>query len=141
MKTKRKNKKKNQPDNGGFTTGCGMIAFILPSITINAHNIPAFSTRSASVVCQHFPRCTVHIAAIACQHFSRSHRAAIFAPMPAFSTLPPPCRHPSCRSRRARCSHVRMCPTGVVIVGGLADSYAMGSCVHCIQAGVYESEA
>lgn len=29
-----------------------------------------------------------------------------------------------------------MCPTGVVIVGGLADFSAMGSCVHCIQSRV-----
>lgn len=57
MKTKRKNKKKNQPDNGGFTTGCGMIAFILPSIrsqytsifhTLSQRRLPAFSTLHSS---------------------------------------------------------------------------------------------
>lgn len=105
---------------------------------INARNIPAFSTRPPALPAFSSAAMPFHTA-------FRQHDASM--PMPAFSALPPrsasslPLTAVACRSCHARCSHVRMCPTGVVIVGGLADSSAMGSCVHCIQSGVYESEA
>lgn len=128
MKTK---KKKPAGQWGGFTTGRGMIVFILPSM------------RATFTCHQDLPACSV--AVMPFHTAFRQHDTPM--PMPAFSALPPrsasslPLTAVACRSCHARCSHVRMCPTGVVIVGGLADSSAMGSCVHCIQSGVYESEA
>ena len=59
----------------------------------------------------------------------------------AFSQQPSVDRSRSSADTHAGCSHVHMCPTGVVIVGGLADSSAMGSCVHCIQSRVSMSRS
>lgn len=135
MRTNENKKKKNQPDNGaGSTSGCGMIVFILPSMPAHSHAIK---------ICQHFPfSASVH--ADAMPRFASPPHSCRAQPMPALpprSHSSPPLTAAAGRSCHAGCSHVRMCPTGVVIVGGLADSSAMGSCVHCIQSGVYESEA
>lgn len=71
-----------------------------------------------------------------CQHFPFSASVHVDA-MPRFASPPHSCRaQPQAAPATQGCSHVHMCPTGVVIVGGLADSSAMGSCVHCIQSRV-----
>lgn len=133
MKTKRK----NQPDNGaGSTSGCGMIVFILPSMPAHSHAIK---------ICQHSPASSASVHADAIPRFASPPHSCRAQPMPALSprshSSPPLTAAAAPADTHAGCSHVHMCPTGVVIVGGLADSSAMGSCVHCIQSGVYESEA
>lgn len=136
MRTNENKKEKNQPDNGaGSTSGRGMIVFILPSMPAHSHASISHASR------QHFPSCRpcrvlparrIHTERRRCQRFQRCRRV-----LAAALRWPPSQAAPATQG----CSHVHMCPTGVVIVGGLADSSAMGSCVHCIQSGVYESEA
>lgn len=140
MHTNENKKKKPAGQWGEFTTGRGMIVFILPSMPAHSHAIKIcqhFPTRPPAFTlmpCCVLPACRIHAERSRCQHFQRSRRVFTAA-------LRCVDRSRSPADTRTGCSHVHMCPTGVVIVGGLADSSAMGSCVHCIQSGVYESEA
>lgn len=103
--------------------------------------MPAHS--HAIKICQHFPfSASVH--ADAMPRFASPPHSCRAQPMPALSPRShssPPLTAPQAAPATQGCSHVHMCPTGVVIVGGLADSSAMGSCVHCIQSRVSMSRS
>ena len=100
MKTK---KKKPAGQWGGFTTGRGMIVFILPSML--AHSTIAIK------ICQHHQRYRQRVHAIPCRVLPARHihaerpDASIFSIAAAFHTQP---RRPL--RRVFTCTH--MCPTG-----------------------------
>lgn len=131
MRTNENKKRKTSRTMGaGSTSGCGMIVFILPSMPAHSHAIK---------ICQHFPfSASVHADAMLC--FASPPHSCRAQPMPAFSAFPPRSRSsPPLTAAAAPPTHTRgvhmyTCVQRVsVIVGGLADSSAMGSCVHCIQ--------
>lgn len=131
MRTNENKKRKTSRTMGaGSTSGCGMIVFILPAMPAHSHAIK---------ICQHSPASSASVHADAIPRFASPPHSCRAQPMPALSPRSrssPPLTAPQAAPATQGCSHVHMCPTGVVIVGGLADSSAMGSCVHCIQSRV-----
>lgn len=77
MKTK---KKKPARQWGGFTTGRGMIVFILPAMPAHSHAIK---------ICQHSPASSASVHADAMLRFASPPHSRRALPMPAFSALPP----------------------------------------------------